>query len=222
MGAQARFALVFFLFSLFFSHVRRSGVSRIRPGLPSFFFLVFFQEEWREAHQVRFALVFSPFFPRQEEWRQPHQARHVRRSAGGRTRPGLPLFFHFFPRQEECWGPASGPICPLFSLFSTSGGVASAASGPARQEECWGPHQARFALVFSFFSTSGGVLGASIRPDLPSFFPFFHVRWRGRRRQPAGSSWGITCILLRGRMERLLEGASQACFFFKRLHHLAT
>ena len=82
-------------------------------------------------------------------------------------------------------------------------------------------------LFFPFFSSAGG----RIRPDLFSFFSlFFTSDGVGRRRQlcrvggPSGdcslSLWG-TCILLRGRMERFLEGASQACFFFKRLHHLA-
>ena len=184
-GSRTRLDLPsFFSFfpPFFFLHVRRSGVSRIRPG----FFPCFFHVRRSGVRRIRpdLPLFFPLFF-------------HVRRSGVSRIRPGLPLLFSpFFPRQEECWGPRQARFALVFFPFFP------------RQEECWGPHQARFALVFfPFFSTSGGV---------------------GRRRQlcrvggPSGdcslSLWG-TCILLRGRME--IQGASQACFFFKRLHHLA-
>ena len=93
----------------FFLHVRRSaGGSRIRPDLPLFFFFFLPRQEecWREPHQARFALVFFPFF-------------HVRRSAGGRTRPDLPS-----STSGGVLGAAPGPICPrFFPFFPTSGGV---------------------------------------------------------------------------------------------------
>ena len=180
---QARFALVFFPFFPFFSTSGGVASAASGPVCPRFFSLFFpRQEEWREAHQARFALVF-PFFS----------------TSGGVA------------------SAASGPVCPcFFPFFSTSGGVLGAAPGPV----C--------PCFFPFFSTSGGVLGAASGPICPRFFPFSTSGGVGRRRQlcrvggPSGdcslSLWG-TCILLRGRME--IQGASQTCFFFKRLHHLA-
>ena len=103
--------------------VRRSAGgngSRTRLDLPSFFslfsprfFSLFFprQEEWREAHQARFALVFPLFF-------------HVRRSGVSRIGPGLPLFFSFFFHVRRSAGGRIRPDLPsFFSLFSTSSGV---------------------------------------------------------------------------------------------------
>ena len=172
----------------------------------------------------RFFPFFAFFFPHQEEWRQPHQARfalvffpcffHVRRSGVRRIRPDLPLFFPLFFHVRRSGVSRIRPGLPLF--FSFFFHVRRSAGGRTRPG---------LPLFFSFFSTSGGVLGAASGPICARFFMSGGV---GRRRQlcrvggPSGdcslSSWGITCILLRGRM----EGASQACFFFKRLHHLAT
>ena len=175
-GSRTRLDLpsFFSFFPLFFPVASAAS----GPVCPRFFSLFFpRQEEWREAHQARFALVFSLFF-------------HVRRSGVSRIRPGLPLFFSLFFHVRRSAGGRTRPGLPLF-----------------------------FFLFFHVRRSAGG--------DLPSFFSLFSTSGGvGRRRQlcrvggPSGdcslSLWGV---LLRGRME--IQGASQACFFFKRLHHLA-
>ena len=87
-------------FSLFFP---RSGVRRTRPDSPSFFFLVFSTSGGvaSAASGPVCPCFFSLFF-------------HVRRSAGGRTRPGLPLFFPFF---STSGGGRIRPDLPSFFPF---------------------------------------------------------------------------------------------------------
>ena len=185
--------------------VRRSAGgngSRTRLDLPWFFpFFPFFSTSGGVASAAS-GPVCPGFFP---------CFFHVRRSGVRRIRPDLPLFFPLFFHVRRSGVSRIRPGLPLFfHFFSTS------APGPV----C--------PCFFPFFSTSGGVLGAASGPICPRFSPFFHVRWSGTAPAALLGGRSLRRLLvdfvghmqkLRGRME--IQGASQACFFFKRLHHLA-